>query len=203
MQNQCCHFIFQMFQDWNSINHIYYAHKLVHCEICDWDSSLWLSLIQIFKFWECLLELQIFFSTFYFLFFFSWKFCFTYESVWGICYVEGLNESRKCVLYILTLVKMSSNLLVMSSLLKGTSHPIMEIRSLSTHLMLMQNWVKFCNPQNISVLLEQKHPKATIKNNHTARPIQVFRGPEIPNWIMLMLFTSSVFLFRWNPHCSC
>lgn len=95
--------------------------------------------------------------------------------------MEGLNESRKCVLYILTLVKMSSNLLVMSSLLKGTSHPIMEIRSLSTHLMLMQNWVKFCNPQNISVLLEQKHPKATIKNNHTARPIQVFRGPEIPN----------------------
>lgn len=52
----------------------------------------------------------------FFILFFSWMFCFTCsESVWGICYVEGLNESRKSVLYILTLVKMSSNLLVISS----------------------------------------------------------------------------------------
>lgn len=58
---------------------------------------------------------DIFKKILFFMFFFSWKFCFTYESVWGICYVEGLNESRKCVLYILTLVKMSSYLLVISS----------------------------------------------------------------------------------------
>ena len=39
MQDQCCHFIFQMFQDLNPINHIYYTHKLVKTvtgiQVCD------------------------------------------------------------------------------------------------------------------------------------------------------------------------